>query len=695
MSTELSPGRRGGDRDSLEWWREQANPSRATMRHRTITVIALFAAFVLIVVGVQVVAAGPAAGQVPVGHTLTIEVLDHNGQPPCEGCIGYFDVWDDTPSPAEEAAGTRVRPRYYNLIGKEGQPGVYSKVVPPGVYSIFTVLDDLPDGADVTRMDHLIELEVTVEGDTTVTLDAREAVRMDPPEVPHADVQVRAHVFSFCHNQPPEDVFACYPSFDVSGNEWVSDNGVGREVYVTPFGSSKETTYLLDRWILAEPQPLEPVPNMTVNQRMYSPTPDYLYNIAMLYDQGVTAQDLSGRSFTAEDFVAVPASYHADQPGALIGTTWDVRPAGRGTNAESQVFFEPGEVTEYYLASDRLIWQRSDWLRFVPEPGMSEASLVMSRADAFLTSEAGTVRETEQRFSAPHQHGMPETASPQFWELAGSDDFILWPGTVLPADMSRGGDGSEFTPPFHHVWNLAQAGLGSATGPNAFDTSWRMWNTDTGAEMETYGGGVYGHYPAFRGLTPERATYRLEQTDAYPDWMAPYFRTKPSGTSTTVWTFTSEQSEAQIPDGYRCSVAWDYRESPYEDSRTCQIQPLIQLRYDLGLDAYNQAPAGRRHAFAIEAGPHTAAVGAAPVTELTVQASFDDGATWEDVPALADIPSPQRQAALSEEEGVFQFQINKYPGKGRTSGYVSLRVQATDANGGTIDQTIQRAYLLK
>jgi hypothetical protein len=35
------------------------------------------------------------------------------------------------------------------------------------------------------------------------------------------------------------------------------------------------------------------------------------------------------------------------------------------------------------------------------------------------------------------------------------------------------------------------------------------------------------------------------------------------------------------------------------------------------------------------------------------------------------------------------------PPLAHTSGAVSLRVSAVDANGGTVEQTIQRAYLLK
>lgn len=121
--------------------------------------------------------------------------------------------------------------------------------------------------------------------------------------------------------------------------------------------------------------------------------------------------------------------------------------------------------------------------------------------------------------------------------------------------------------------------------------------------------------------------------------------------------------------------------------RTCQFQPLIQLRYELGLDLQNRVPAGRMHRFTIVAGAHSGAIDRAPVTELSVRFSTDGGETRENgkivgKPTTRD--GNQRFTALV-----------KLPDLRHTDGAVWLQVQAKDANGGTVKQTVERAYLLK
>jgi hypothetical protein len=59
--------------------------------------------------------------------------------------------------------------------------------------------------------------------------------------------------------------------------------------------------------------------------------------------------------------------------------------------------------------------------------------------------------------------------------------------------------------------------------------------------------------------------------------------------------------------------------------------------------------------------------------------SFDDGATWSQV-APVRLDNLQWRVAVT------------YPKTAPSSGAVSLRVAATDADGNSIDQTILRAY---
>jgi hypothetical protein len=60
-----------------------------------------------------------------------------------------------------------------------------------------------------------------------------------------------------------------------------------------------------------------------------------------------------------------------------------------------------------------------------------------------------------------------------------------------------------------------------------------------------------------------------------------------------------------------------------------------------------------------------------PAAELTAQVSYDDGATWQNAPIKAGC------AQVSYPAG---------------SGFVSLRLHASDASGRSFDQTVIRAY---
>lgn len=648
----------------------------------TTLLMALLASLVL---GVVLLPAGPAVGGEADWPTLTIKVLDHNGQAPCDDCTFNVSVYQDT----YEGTGRWVdRERYgMNAMWFGIQDGVASGKVPPGTYFLWTYFYDAPTETGSSRLDYLIEVDVVVEDDTEVTLDARDAMLMARPEVPDSEVQVRSRVLSFCHRQVVSGFYACDVSLDSSGNEYAGKWRTPKDVYMTPFPASQlQGTYVVDRWILAEPQPLEPVPNQIDPRdtpRNYSPTPEHMYHVSLLYDQGVSVADLSERTLTADRFTEVPVSYHADKPGTLIRYVERVEAAYGGVVPEPQVFFEPGEVTHHYLADDRLAWALADALYYEPVPDAESESeyhrkLLMTGWDAFPLDEAGTRRKTEHHFSAPHRHGMVD-ANPRFWEVARNNGFAietLWPSPRINALMARGGfEGSEFVVPFSHAWNSGVQQRGNIMGTAAFDTSWRMWNADTGIELVN--GDTTDSLPVFQGLVPSQATYRLEQTDAYPEWMAPYFLTKP--TATTVWTFESERSDAEIAPEYKC---W-----PWEGT-VCQIQPLMQLRYELGLDTNNRAPAGQKYTFAIEAWHHVEAVDTAEVKGFSVQASFDDGETWEYLQVRA---SPGRSA---DQEGMFRVEIT-HPELADTNGFVSLRVHAVDANGGTIDQYLERAYILK
>jgi hypothetical protein len=146
-------------------------------------------------------------------------------------------------------------------------------------------------------------------------------------------------------------------------------------------------------------------------------------------------------------------------------------------------------------------------------------------------------------------------------------------------------------------------------------------------------------------VDPAQTRYRLT-TESTRD--APW-----SGLSTrqgTSWTFTSGAAAGVV------------------------ALPLLAVRYEMTLDDLNRAPAGGPFRFAVFAERN----GSDPtplLASLTVEASFDDGATWRDV--ALERRADRWVAALEHPAG---------------DGYVSLRAEAEDVDGNTVDQTTIRAY---
>lgn len=165
-------------------------------------------------------------------------------------------------------------------------------------------------------------------------------------------------------------------------------------------------------------------------------------------------------------------------------------------------------------------------------------------------------------------------------------------------------------------------------------------------------------------MAPEAADYRLEWAVSHEqDLLA---------RSHTNWTFRSSRSDpaAALPPGAICAP---------DSSRGCSLLPLLFLRYDLPIDFESRAPAGAPFelAFHVEHQQHQPAP-AGVTAEVSV--SFDSGVTWSEPVAATDRGS-----------GRFTTTVT-HPALAATDGFVALRVQARDAAGNTVDQSITRAY---
>ncbi|MFI6484468.1 S8 family peptidase [Nonomuraea sp. NPDC050663] len=175
-------------------------------------------------------------------------------------------------------------------------------------------------------------------------------------------------------------------------------------------------------------------------------------------------------------------------------------------------------------------------------------------------------------------------------------------------------------------------------------------------------------------LAQEEAGYRLTDTFHTPN-SGQQFATDVE----TAWTFRSKRPDtgmADLTDGL--CAGWLVRQT----LAPCAPVRRLNLSYDLDLDLDNRLPAGRDHRITVTGYHGSFGVKDARLTGLTLSVTFDGGATWRPVPMRA------------RGEHAFAGTITHPPLAG-TGGVVGLRATATDAEGNTIEQTIQRAYGLK
>lgn len=163
---------------------------------------------------------------------------------------------------------------------------------------------------------------------------------------------------------------------------------------------------------------------------------------------------------------------------------------------------------------------------------------------------------------------------------------------------------------------------------------------------------AWGAFPA--GGDGGEGEYRL---DLAVDRTTPEWRTSVS--TRTSWSFTADR--------------------PVVGER--ELLPLVQLDYDVPADARGAVPGGRLASFDVTA-RHQDGIDGRRIKEMEVSASFDDGASWQDA------------VVTRWWDGGYRVWL-RHPDVGDAGGFVSLRVQAWDDAGNSVDQTVKRAYALK
>jgi hypothetical protein len=146
-------------------------------------------------------------------------------------------------------------------------------------------------------------------------------------------------------------------------------------------------------------------------------------------------------------------------------------------------------------------------------------------------------------------------------------------------------------------------------------------------------------------LPPEKSAYRIEYTlSNEAEWVKMSTRTK------GVWTFSSEQAAGTT------------------------VIPLLLATFDAPVDLKNQA-ASRKLGLSLY---HQEGAAQSAIKNVALEVSYDDGATWKPA-GLRDKGDRRYETTLDRP----------------SSGFVSLRLNASDVKGNTLSQEVIRAYAVR
>ncbi|MFC8076864.1 S8 family serine peptidase [Streptomyces sp. NPDC057307] len=192
------------------------------------------------------------------------------------------------------------------------------------------------------------------------------------------------------------------------------------------------------------------------------------------------------------------------------------------------------------------------------------------------------------------------------------------------------------------------------------------------------GGGIGGSGTAGArepGDTAAAVLYRDGKKTAEADGAWTDF-TVPSGAADYRLDLTTSRTSPEWAYGTATDTSWSFRSGA--TGRTATL-PLLQLDYDVPVDAYNAVGRGRAHTVGLTVRAQDG-LPAPRGVNVKVEASYNDGKSWE------------RATVRSSGDGGFSAKIAR-PERQRGDAYVTLRVTAEDSSGNRVRQTVERAYL--
>jgi subtilisin family serine protease len=139
-----------------------------------------------------------------------------------------------------------------------------------------------------------------------------------------------------------------------------------------------------------------------------------------------------------------------------------------------------------------------------------------------------------------------------------------------------------------------------------------------------------------------------------------------------------DADKAWSPYSSYTSTNWEFDvEEPGADEQF--TAPMLFINHDLNLNIYNASVRDGDHDVNFEVS-HQPGAETAAIEGANVSVSYDDGNTWQELQEVEHLGDDEFNASLNHEN---------LP---ENSGFVSLKIEAWDADGNSIEQEIIRAY---
>ncbi|WP_171075310.1 S8 family serine peptidase [Nonomuraea basaltis] len=395
-----------------------------------------------------------------------------------------------------------------------------------------------------------------------------------------------------------------------------------------------------------------------------TPTTPYLYSL-MLTERGRVPADLS-YTLGDRDLQRIEDRFHSDRPASvgLLASASIRTPTGWFAGTASMSHDRPARttMTEYVgpVAPD-IVWTRQVTTAYDEGTDYySRSALTASAVDVFPT--AGS--RTEPWGIQPRVPGNA-VVSKAAYDVGAVQCFPCRAEDLFLASVPVMGQAPNHQEAFTYNANFQSAKHGGRDELRLYRDGQEIPLVEAKVVL-----GIFAvTMPTFT-LPREEAAYRLTDKFHSPHPLQLYARDVD-----TAWTFRSGRPTGGMTgtDQGLC-VAW------FALGKLTPCEPVrrLNLRYELPLDLDNRVSAGTAHRITVTGYHGSYERPDAKVTRLRLWVTFDDGARWTPVGA-----SVSGRATITP------------PPLAQTTGAVGLRVQATDAEGNTVEQTVHRAYGLK